>query len=316
MPDDATSNEPNGVRLPAPSRQKAMDWSLVLASQDISHLIASPDESGKWSLQVGPLDVARAAGAIRQYEAENRPQPWQRQYFEGRIVFDWVALVWAVALAVIQALAEKHPGVEKAGVMHGMDVARGEWWRLVTATQLHADWGHLASNLCIGFGLLGLVMGRWGTATGMLAALLAGVGGNLANWALQPERFSLGASTVVMGCVGLLALLPRSPKATPQALWRGVFGGIAGAVLIFVLFGLDPSTDVLAHAGGFVAGLGLAAMLRAAPVRHHSRVAGVAAALLLATLILLTWALALRHAIGATGGGRDVTSAPRAHWQG
>jgi len=47
---------------------------------------------------------------------------------------------------------------------------------------------HLASNLSIGFVLLGLVMGRWGTATGMLAALLAGIGGNVGNWLLQPDQ--------------------------------------------------------------------------------------------------------------------------------
>jgi rhomboid protease GluP len=267
-----------------------MEWSLVLASQDIPHLIASPDESGKWTLRIAFTDVSRASRAIRQYEAENRTRPWQQQYLEGRIVFDWVALAWAAALIGIHALAEKHPFIEQAGVMHGTDVSRGEWWRLITATQLHADWGHLASNLSIGVVLLGLVMGRWGTATGMLAALLAGVGGNVANLLIRPEAHSLGASTVVMGCIGLLAILPRCQAAH---VWRSIFGGISGAVLLFLLLGLDPRSDVLAHTGGFVTGIVLAGVLRRAPALSRNLWSGRIAFLLLAALLLLSWLFAL-----------------------
>lgn len=273
-----------------------MDWSLVLASQDIAHLIASPDESGQWSLQIAAADVRRASGAIRQYEAENRAHPWQRHYLEGRVIFDWVALVWVAALIGIHTLAEQHPFIESAGVMHGIAVSRGEWWRLITATQLHADWGHLASNLSIGFILLGLVMGRWGTATGMLAALLAGLGGNAANWLIRPQALSLGASTVVMGCVGLLALMPRPQASTRRNFWSGVFGGVTGAAMLFMLFGLDPRADVLAHAGGFAAGLALAGLLRAKPLLTHGRRANIIAALLLTGLVLAAWKLALSHA--------------------
>jgi membrane associated rhomboid family serine protease len=273
-----------------------MDWSLVLASQEIAHVIASPDESGRWTLEVAPGDVSRASLAIRQYEAENRTRPWQHPYFEGRLVFDWVASVWVAALIAIHVAAEHHPALAKAGLMHGADVARGEWWRLITATQLHADWGHLASNLSIGFVLLGLVMGRWGTATGMLAALLAGVGGNVANWLLQPTHFSLGASTVVMGCVGLLAWMPRQPAQPARPVWSNLYGGVLAATMLFLLFGLDPRTDVLAHCGGFVTGLGLGFALRRRPAWCRSGRANAAATVLLAGLVLAAWLLARAHA--------------------
>lgn len=271
-----------------------MDWSLVLASQDIPHLIAPPEGSAGWTLQIATADVSRASQAIRQYAAENRARPWQQHYFEGRILFDWVALVWAAALIGIHALAESHPFIERAGVMHGADVARGQWWRLVTATQLHADWGHLASNLSLGFVLLGLVMGRWGTAVGMLAALLAGVGGNAVNL-LRPEVFSLGASTVVMGCVGLLSLAPRSPASNPRKAWSGILGGIVGGAMLFILLGLDPRADVLSHAGGFVTGIGLAAALRLQPRLAHSQRANILATLVFAAMELTAWLEALRH---------------------
>jgi rhomboid protease GluP len=299
MSDAGTSTESNSSNLPAPSRQKAMDWSLVLASQDIPHLIASPDESGQWSLRIDSADISRASQSIRQYEAENRTRPWQQPYLEGRIVFDWVALVWVVALIVIHALSESHPALKKSGVMHGVAVSHGEWWRLVTATQIHADWGHLASNLSIGFVLLGLVMGRWGTATGMSAALLAGVGGNIGNWLLQPDQLSLGASGVVMGCIGLLAVQPRRAGQQNLRIWTGLLASTSGAAMLFMLLGLDPRADVLGHAGGFMTGLALAAMLRAFPTASRNRLFGVVAALTLAAVILAAWKLALSSTASA-----------------
>jgi len=266
----------------------------VLASQGIPHLIASPNESGNWSLRIAPEDVTRASAAIRQFEIENRARPWQQHYLEGRIVFDWAALLWAFLLVAVHALSESHPGIRQAGVMHGTDVQRGEWWRLVTATQLHADWGHLASNLTLGVVLLGLVMGRWGTAVGMLAALLAGIGGNLANLMVRPEAFSLGASTVVMGCIGLLAVMPQSQARPNQRIWRGILAGVSGAILLFVLLGLDPRSDVLAHTGGFLSGLMLTIFLRLFPGLSRSKWADRLALMLLSTLLLFSWWLGLR----------------------
>lgn len=296
MSDAGHNTEPNSTNLPAPSRQKAMDWSLVLASQDIPHLIASPDESGQWSLRISSADVSRAAKSIRQYEAENRTKPWQQPYLEGRIIFDWVALVWVLALIVIHALSESHPLLKRSGVMNGLDVAHGEWWRLITATQLHADWGHLASNLSIGFILLGLVMGRWGTATGMLAALLAGIGGNLGNWLLQPTQTSLGASGVVMACIALLAVQPHRAGQPELRIWTGLVGGVGSAIMLFMLLGLDPHADVLGHAGGFVSGLLVAALLRAQPALSRGRRCNLVAAAALAGLVSLAWTCALAPA--------------------
>jgi len=282
-------------RLPAPSQRKALDWSLVLASQGIPHLIAPPDAAGKWSLQLAPEDVSRAAAAIRQFEIENRPRPWQQTYLEGRVTFDWVATVWAMFLVCIHVLREDRPTIKDVGVMHGTDALKGEWWRLVTATQLHADWGHLASNLSIGVVLLGLVMGRWGTALGMLLALLAGAGGNIANLLVRPEVFSLGASTVVMGCLGLLALLPSGHGSAHARWWRGILSSLGAAVLLFLLLGLDPNSDVLGHFGGFASGVIIATAMRWATVEPGSRWCERVAVLILGLLLFIPWWQAMNH---------------------
>jgi len=286
-------DQPKSSRLPAPSQRKAMDWSLVLASQGIPHLIAPPDESGKWSLQLAPDDVSRASAAIRQFEIENRPRPWQQTYLEGRVIFDWVAAVWGLFQVCIHFLRESQPAIKNHGIMHGADVLKGEWWRMVTATQLHADWGHLASNLSIGVVLLGLVMGRWGTGLGMLAALLAGVGGNIANLVFRPEVFSLGASTVVMGSLGLLAVLPPGQALPHTRWWRGVLSSLGAAVLLFLLLGLDPNSDVLGHFGGFLSGVIIATAMRVAAIQPGNKWCERLSVLCLALILFGSWWQAL-----------------------
>ena len=56
---DANTPSPGSANIPAKSQHKAMEWSLVLASQGISHLIAPPDDAGNWSLRIAPEDVTR-----------------------------------------------------------------------------------------------------------------------------------------------------------------------------------------------------------------------------------------------------------------
>lgn len=282
-------------RLPVSSQAEALDWSLVLASQDIPHFIAPPDESGAWGLVLAAADARRARMALALYKAENSPHPWQQPVLAGRVLFDWAAALWALPLAVIHALATRQPELREIGLMHGVAVSQGEWWRLVTATQLHTDGGHLAGNLTIGFLLAGLALGRWGTAVGFAAILLAGVGGNLLNWLVQPEVRSLGASGAVMGCLGLLALPPRSSGPRGWRAWRGLAVGLGAAIMLFTFLGLDPRADVVAHGGGFAAGVVLAVLLRWRPARRERWWEWLAAAGF-AALLVGAWTAALREA--------------------
>ena len=98
-----------------------------------------------------------------------------------------------------------------------------------------------------------------------------------------------------MGCLGLLALAPGHRSPTASHPWRNLFAGLAAAVLLFVLLGLDPRSDITAHAGGFLTGLLLAMTLRMMPGTLRSRRAEVIAALITTALVLVPWKLAFSH---------------------
>ncbi len=70
---------------------------------------------------------------------------------------------------------------------------------------------------------------------------------------------------MVMGALGLIAaqsfsLLRQTPKAS-----KFILSGVLGGLMLFVLLGLTPGTDVLAHAGGFAGGLLIGGILACFP---------------------------------------------------
>jgi rhomboid protease GluP len=284
------------ARIPARSRREAMDWSLVLISQGIESTIEHTEEESSWALQVSGSDYEPAVKAIRLYQAENRGWGWRREVWHSGLIFDWVSLAWVALVCVLYWLNDSRIDLRTTGVMDTAALAHGQWWRLFTAIWLHADLSHLASNAMFGLILLGLTMGRYGTGVGLTAAYLAGAGGNVVAWFFSSQpHYGLGASGMVMGCVGLLAVQSVSIwRKSPRA-GRHFLSGLFGGLMLFVLLGVAPGTDVVAHFGGFVTGLVLGALMTwfHRPLRKPA--ANLIGALVFVVLVLWPWWLALRH---------------------
>lgn len=279
-------------RIPTRSKRQAMDWSLVLISQGIESWLDHTDEAG-WGLLVSSEEVERALVALRQYKVENRRWPWRKE-IRQTFVFDWASLGWVFLLLLFFWFQQIRPEITDAGLMDSAAVSHGQWWRLFTAIFLHANIAHLASNAGIGLVLLGLVMGLYGTGIGLLAAFLAGAGGNVAAWLLFNQHRSLGASGMVMACVGLLTVHSLALISKDRREWKSLLATFAAGVMLFALMGLDPQADVLAHLGGFVAGIMLGAALATFPRLMQKPVANAIAGLLFVAVTVLAWWCALR----------------------
>jgi len=269
-----------------------MDWSLVLVSQSIDVAVHSAGRN--WWLELAPEDFSRALGVLEQFQRENR---WRRAQAPAQGVGGWLhpaVTIWAalvVAVFLVQPAPFKDPASPGVFTVHAFRA--GAWWLTLTATLLHADLTHLASNLTFGVLLLGSCMARFGPGTSLSLSTLAGAAGfALVGLVREPASASVGASGVIMGALGLLSagtvhdwnhLPPRLRRRRLAIDWmRGM--------MLFTLLGLDPSSDVVAHAGGFLAGtaLGLAATPRtppqATPLREGSLMAAWALALAAAWL--------------------------------
>lgn len=290
MPHGGAVGETMTTRIPARSKRQAMDWSLALISQGIESTIDHSDEG--WGLIVDSGEQERALSTIRQYRTENFRWRW-RQEIRPEILFDWTSAAWVLLVCLFYWLQAETISLRDAGLMDSAAVSRGEWWRLFTAIFLHADAAHLVANAAFGLFLLGLTMGRYGTGLGLLAAYLAGAGGNALAWILFKDHLSLGASGMVMGCVGLLTaqsflMLRKHPKALKYLL-----SGVAGGVMLFILLGLNPGSDVLAHFGGFFAGLLLGSLLSLRPRLAQNTAVNLLAGILFCVFVTLSWWLAI-----------------------
>jgi membrane associated rhomboid family serine protease len=290
--------EPAGhTRIPTRNRRQTMDWGLVLMSQGIEATIDDGAEDGLgWGLWVASADHPAAMRVIRLYQWENRHWHWRQPLPWRGFHFDWKILFWGLLLVVLHGGDHLRGGdLQNAGEMDNAAVRAGQWWRIFTAMLLHADIAHLVSNVSLGMVFLGLAMGRYGSGWGLLAAYLAGAAGNLAGLMIYRDpHFGLGASGMVMGGLGLLAAQSVTLLRQGSVARKYVVRALMAGVILFALFGLDPTTDVLAHFAGFVAGLVLGGILMSLPSSWLNRKTDAAAAILLAGLLIGTGWLAFR----------------------
>jgi len=240
-----------------------MDWSLVLISQGIESVVQQRVEDGAWIVEIAPGDAARAAESIAAYERENATI-WRHEVKWTGLLFDARVVFWYAALALwFWSVAESPLNLRTAGMVVRGAVLHGDWWRLFTAVTLHADIAHLVANVTTGIVFTGIAMGCFGAGNALLLSLLAGALGNLMSLALHDDPFqSLGASGMVMASLGLLtaqSFIAARHERPKLLVGRGV---IAGCLLV-VLLGFSPRSDVIAHVGGFFAGVVLGALAMA-----------------------------------------------------
>ncbi len=251
-----------------------MDCSLALTSQGIEHVIDS-DESGEFEafwLRVAAADSDQARGTLARFREENRRWSWRRPFVKAHLAFRWSSVIWCAVLGVFGYLPLVRPVILDGGILDSARVFDGEYWRLLTATMLHRDIAHLFSNLSAGLLLFGLVMGRFGVGLGLLGIVATGVGGNVVGLAFHVEPYrGLGASGAVMGALGMLGPHALGLVRRHAGAYRLVVSGLLAVTMLFVLFGLSPESDVVAHFGGFLCGLVLGGILSLCPDRIFQR---------------------------------------------
>ena len=267
---------------------------LVLAAAGIGcHLV---QEGTGFGLFVSAHDVAPARRELLEYARENksRPAPVLRPAAEGL----GGALIYAAVVSAINGAANRRlwgldwlsAGAADAGLILG-----GEWWRAITALSLHADFGHLASNIVAGAILAILSSQILGSGLTWLTILLAGASGNLLNALMQPApHIAIGASTAVFAALGVLAALQWRSEVRWTRGWRRWLPLAAGVALLAVLGTGGERTDVGAHLTGFVMGVAFGAGLHlldeGIPKRPAFQAAYGAAAL---ALFGMAWLMAL-----------------------
>ncbi len=257
---DETSNEPEVV-FQSRTKGPCMEARFVLESVGIRAQSMRLD--GQWCLLVPPDQASEAlrelAGYQRDLEQEALPPPAPVKTYQGAVfgVVGYVAIL--IAVAAVSSDPETRQTWVSAGKMLAGEVMAGQWSRSVTALTLHADVGHLLSN--VGYGaVFGLLVGRvLGGGVGWLTILVAGALGNTINaFFRDADHGSIGASTAVFAALGVLVSHALRPRSHAQEKLMKRWAPLIGGVLLMAFTGISGErTDVGAHTAGFIAGMAL-----------------------------------------------------------
>ena len=278
-------------------------WALALDSRSLPCQIDASQHGLR--LLVPPERYEAAVRELRRFEELNRnwppPPPQARPLFDNTLA----TLSVLILLATFHNLTHMDislPGLSSPdwvdiGNAQAGKILDGQWWRLVTALTLHADWAHLSSNLAIGGIFVFFLCREIGSGLSWGLLLSAGALGNLVNACVQPPSHgSVGASTAVFGAVGILAAISlvryRHNLRTRWTL------PVAGALALLALLGTEgKNTDLGAHLFGFVYGffLGLITEYLIGRRGCPGPVLNAVLALMSAATVAGAWWMALIH---------------------
>jgi rhomboid protease GluP len=166
--------------------------------------------------------------------------------------------------------------------------AQGRWWTLLTAIYLHGNLLHIAFNVLWIRQLGPAVEELYGPARLLIIFTVAGVMGfALSNLAGVP--FTVGASGAIFGLLGALVAFGRRRGGFFGTLVLRQYG--QWAIIMFVFGFFMAGVNNLAHAGGFIGGLGAGLLLSLAERRRETTVDHLLAGAVV-VLTVLAFALA------------------------
>jgi membrane associated rhomboid family serine protease len=301
MPEDAPPNlvEPQNVvevfrslRMPDCDQQTLIlsavgihSWTVVRGGQFV---VVVPEESA--ALARHHL-IAVAKEAATPVHVPTLPKLRPRAWI-GSIIYALVML--GVAYAAGSGLFS-FDWLE-TGALNGAIPSTHEWWRVITALTLHADVGHLLSNLLFGVVLGYLASRSLGSGVAWASILVGAMMGNALDALWMPEQQrSIGASTAVFASLGILSAYAWTLETATNLRWAKRLGPlIAGVILLGFLGAGGERTDVVAHVTGFISGCLLGVALGKIPERRFdSRGLQLASGAFSLAAVAVAWLFAL-----------------------
>ncbi len=267
----ADGETPSGRRLllTSPDKPDILDASLALASQGIRHWIEFSDR--RYALTVDPEEADEAAAQLALWQEENRGY---HPHAEGTPDWEWqlsplLHLALPAGFWFFGQTQSIGPWIKQRGLADAEAMLRGEWWRSLTATTLHADNEHLLGNLLSGYFVLTLLGRRLGFGQSLFWLTLAAAFTNAGVALMSPDHRSLGFSTVVFAGLGLMSGMETLLRKRPFEGWRRV-SPLLAAFFLAIMTGLGENSDIRAHFGGFFMGAMLSIPAKASQARAGS----------------------------------------------
>jgi len=208
--------------------------------------VARPPRSARWVPDTRPLVVVPILLAVNLL--------W---FFVGLV------LVMRMGQPVWTYLTEGNLDVlHRLGAVNGLDLLRGEWWRLATSCFVHIGGAHLLLNLFALIIVGPLAEIEWGRYRLIIIYLISGLAGSSLGMALKPDSLLAGASGAIWGLLmSLVAWLMLYRHTLPPDFAAESMRRLIVVIVLNAMFSLMPGISWQAHLGGGLAGFLTAGLL-------------------------------------------------------
>jgi len=181
----------------------------------------------------------------------------------------WATNVVLAILGAVFLIENARPGgSESRWVLYSMGaitpdtLSGGHLWRLVASTFLHIGLVHLLGNAIALFWLGRMAERLYGPLRYAGIYLSAGLGGAVLTALVGVSALTAGASGAIWGIMGALLIGSwRNRDRAGRIGGREIRQSIAGVIILNALISLTPGVSLTAHAGGFLAGAALGAVI-------------------------------------------------------
>ncbi len=211
-------------------------------------------------------------------------------------------VIFAVMLAYgVHLLTPQAQQLVDWGANYGPQTLSGQWWRLLTATFLHAGIFHLLINMWVLWDLREIAERLTGPVGFFVLYLFAGVMGSLASLFWNPTTPSVGASGAIFGVFGgLLSFVWVNRESIPREILQSLRSSAMTIFILNLVISIGASNiDTAGHIGGLMAGLGAGSIL-SQPVSEQmrkSRAIRNMLLLIIASLVIaISWSLLPKEA--------------------
>lgn len=180
----------------------------------------------------------------------------------------WAILATIVVIYVLSSLLSGSLTQPRLGALillgakENRLIDAGQYWRLITATFLHANLIHIFFNSYALFALGPESERIYGTGRFLALYFIAGLGGSVASYLFSPAP-SVGASGAIFGLIGGLGVFFYLSRRALGEFARAQVQSMAAIAMInlFIGFASPGVIDNWGHMGGLVAGAAVGAAL-------------------------------------------------------
>jgi membrane associated rhomboid family serine protease len=157
-------------------------------------------------------------------------------------------IVYLIGVAQGAGINDPDGSLYRQWWLYGPQVADGGWWRLITATFLHASILHIVFNMFALWWLgapVEMALGHWRY---LLLYIVSGLAGSAGALIANPHSVTVGASGAIFGLLGAGLILEY--EATGQLAGNYLTLIIVNLVITFAI----PGISVGGHIGGLIGG--------------------------------------------------------------